>query len=312
MNTDFALSGNQVITGVAIGALLLLVFISVAKWYFYRKSINNHFADKYKNTEKNKFLNTSRKYPDVDVFNLSPLFWRLSLIGILVMIIAAFNWTVVEKTVFIPDNALAMDVDLMVEPPRSQEPPPPPPPPPAIQTIQTTEVLVEAEDVTFVDQSIDADSYVEAPVIEKKAAAAPPPPPPPPPPAPEPEVAEIFKVVEEMPRFPGCEDLASKEEKQMCANKKLLEFLYGNIRYPAVARDNNIEGTVVVAFVVDPKGVIKDAQVIRDIGGGCGAEALRVVSMMNDMPEKWTPGKQRGRAVNVMFNLPVKFKLELN
>lgn len=312
MNTDFALSGNQIITGAAIGALLLLVFIGFAKWYFNRKTIHNHFADKYKNTQKNAFLNTSRKYPEVDVFQLSPIFWRLSMMGILIAIIAAFNWTVVENTVYIPHGAMDLDVDLMVEPPRSQETPPPPPPPPAIQTIKTTDILPEDEDVTFVDQSIDADSYVEAPVVEKKAAAAPPPPPPPPPPAPEPEVAEIFKVVEEMPRFPGCEDLTSVDEKRQCANKKLLEFLYGNIRYPAVARDNQIEGTVVVAFVVDPKGVIKDAQVIRDIGGGCGAEALRVVNMMNDMPDKWAPGKQRGRAVNVMFNLPVKFKLELN
>ncbi|NJN74913.1 MAG: hypothetical protein HC799_20120 [Limnothrix sp. RL_2_0] len=119
----------------------------------------------------------------------------------------------------------------------AQEPPPPPPPPPAIQTIQTTEVLVEAEDVTFVDQSIDADSYVEAPVIEKKAAAAPPPPPPPPPPAPEPEVAEIFKVVEEMPRFPGC-DSGTAAEKKACADEKLLQYLYKNLKYPAIARDS--------------------------------------------------------------------------
>ena len=116
-----------------------------------------------------------------------------------------------------------------------------------------------------------------------------------------------------MPRFPGCEDItASKDERQQCANKKLLEFIYENIRYPAVARDNGIEGTVVVSFVVDQKGNIKDAQVVRDIGGGCGQEALRIVELMNSMPNRWAPGKQRGRAVKVLFNLPVKFKLEYN
>ena len=173
--------------------------------------------------------------------------------------------------------------------------------------------LIEEEDVEFVDQSVDANTYIEAPVYHEAKKEVAPPPPPPPPPPPEPEVEEIFKIVEEMPRFPGCEELtASKDEKQQCANKKLLEFIYENIRYPAVARDNGIEGTVVVSFVVDQKGNIKDAKVVRDIGGGCGQEALRIVEMMNSMPNRWTPGKQRGRAVKVLFNLPVKFKLEYN
>ena len=67
---------------------------------------------------------------------------------------------------------------------------------------------------------------------------------------------------------------------------------------------------VVVRFVVEKDGSITDAQVVRDIGAGCGDEAMRVVSMMNGMGEKWTPGKQRGRPVRVQFNLPVKFQLE--
>ncbi len=191
-------------------------------------------------------------------------------------------------------------------------PPPPPPPPPAIEAVTEVELMDEEDDIEFVDQSVDANTYIDAPVFSEKSDNEVPPPPPPPPPPPEPEVEEIFKVVEEMPRFPGCEEMmASADEKRMCANRKMLEFIYENIKYPSVARDNNIEGTVVISFVVDEKGVVSDAQVVRDIGGGCGAEALRIVEMMNDMPERWTPGKQRGRAVKVLFNLPVKFRLEL-
>jgi protein TonB len=52
--------------------------------------------------------------------------------------------------------------------------------------------------------------------------------------------------------------------------------------------------------------------VVRDIGGGCGEEALRIVTLMNSMPERWTPGKQRGRPVRVMFTLPIRFKLQYN
>ena len=92
--------------------------------------------------------------------------------------------------------------------------------------------------------------------------------------------------------------------------KNLLEFIYKNIKYPAIARENGVEGTVVVTFVVEKSGKVTDARVVRDIGAKCGDEALRVVNMMNQQGIVWTPGKQRGRPVRVQFNLPVRFKLE--
>jgi protein TonB len=122
-------------------------------------------------------------------------------------------------------------------------------------------------------------------------------------------VEEIFKVVEEMPRFPGCEDLAAAERKT-CADRKMLEFIYKNIKYPAIARENGIEGTAVVTFVVEKDGKVTDARLLRDPKGGTGDEALRVVNLMNTEGIRWVPGKQRGRPVRVQFNLPVKFKLE--
>lgn len=139
------------------------------------------------------------------------------------------------------------------------------------------------------------------------------PPPPPPPPPPEPVVEEIFKVVEEMPRFPGCENSGgTKQEKKACADKKMLEFIYKHIKYPTMAVENGVDGTVVIQFVVDKDGSITDAKIARDIGATCGAEALRVVNLMNQEGYRWIPGKIRGRPVKVQFNLPVKFKLEDN
>ena len=123
---------------------------------------------------------------------------------------------------------------------------------------------------------------------------------------PEPTVEEIFKVVEQMPTFPGCESMSDKAARDKCAQEKLLQFVYKNIKYPAIARENGVEGMVVIRFVVEKDGSITDAQVVRDIGAQCGNEAMRIVNMM----PKWNPGKQRGRAVRVQFNLPVRFKLE--
>jgi protein TonB len=104
---------------------------------------------------------------------------------------------------------------------------------------------------------------------------------------------EIFLVVEEQPSFPGGED-------------KMFEYLYSNIKYPQVAKENNITGRVFLTFVVEKDGSIANAKILRDIGGGCGQEALRVVK---NMP-KWSPGKQRGKPVRVQFNLPVVFDLQ--
>jgi protein TonB len=130
------------------------------------------------------------------------------------------------------------------------------------------------------------------------------PPPLPPPPSPKEEAPMIF--VEVMPRFPGCEDMeGTREEKTDCANQQLLAFVMRNLKYPRAALENDIEGTVVVQFIVEKDGSITGAEVLKGIGGGCGEEALRVV---REMP-KWRPGIQQGRKVRVSFRLPIRFQM---
>jgi len=115
----------------------------------------------------------------------------------------------------------------------------------------------------------------------------PPPPPPPPPPA-----DEVYNYVEIFPEFPGGE-------------AEMQRFIARNIVYPQVALESGIEGVVVVQFVVDSKGIIRNPVVVRDIGGGCGEEALKVIRKM----PTWKPGEQNGRPVSVRYTLPVRFRL---
>lgn len=132
-------------------------------------------------------------------------------------------------------------------------------------------------------------------------------PPPPPPPPTECEEAEPFVVVEQMPRFVACEDLnLEKKQLQQCANKALLEFVYHHLKYPKIAEENNIKGTVVIQFTVEKTGQVIDAKIVKDIGGNCGEEGLRIVNLLPD----FLPGKQRGRPVHVTYNLPIVFGLE--
>jgi TonB family protein len=107
------------------------------------------------------------------------------------------------------------------------------------------------------------------------------------------EESAVFSVVEEVPSFPGGEQALKK-------------FLSDNIQYPLLAKENGIQGTVYASFLVDKNGRIGNIKIIRGIGGGCDEEALRVLKKMPD----WIPGKQNGKSVRVLFNLPIYFILK--
>ncbi len=89
-------------------------------------------------------------------------------------------------------------------------------------------------------------------------------------------------------------------------NGNIAAWLAAHISYPQAARDAGIEGRVLLQFIVNEDGSISDATVLRGIGGGCDAEALSVVKQM----PKWKAGRQNGKAVKVLFRLPVVFTLQ--
>jgi protein TonB len=104
---------------------------------------------------------------------------------------------------------------------------------------------------------------------------------------------EVFQVVEQMPEFPGGMD-------------KLMEYLSKNIKYPSIAQENNIQGRVIVEFVVNKDGSIVEPKVMRSVDTSLDNEAMRVIKSM----PKWNPGKQRGKAVRVRYTVPVLFRLQ--
>ena len=109
---------------------------------------------------------------------------------------------------------------------------------------------------------------------------------------PEPEEEEIFMVVEDQPEFPG-------------GTAALLEYLRKNIKYPAICRENNIQGRVLVTFIVNKDGAIVEPEVVKSVNPSLDKEALRVISTMPN----WKPGSQRGKPVRVKYTVPVNFRL---
>lgn len=101
-----------------------------------------------------------------------------------------------------------------------------------------------------------------------------------------------FNLVEEFASFPGGQD-------------EMYKFIAKNLQYPEKAEKKGIEGKVHVSFVVEVDGSITDVKVLRDIGGGCGEAAVRVVKSM----PKWNPAKQNGEYVRMLMILPFSFML---
>ena len=109
----------------------------------------------------------------------------------------------------------------------------------------------------------------------------------------EPVKEEVFVAVEQMPQFPG-------------GDAELMKFLSKNIKYPTMAMENNIQGRVVVQFVVTKTGAIGEVKVIRSVDRDLDREAIRVCKSLPN----FIPGKMNGQAVNVWYTLPVNFKLQ--
>lgn len=110
---------------------------------------------------------------------------------------------------------------------------------------------------------------------------------------PEPKKEEIFAAVEQMPQFPGGE-------------AELMKYVTNHIKYPTMAAENNIQGRVVVKFVVKKDGSVGEVQVLRGKDPDLDKEAVRVVRTL----PKFIPGKMNGQAVSVWFTLPINFKLQ--
>lgn len=87
----------------------------------------------------------------------------------------------------------------------------------------------------------------------------------------------------------------------------ILKGVYNNIRYPTVARENGIEGTVNIKFTVNKDGSLSDFEILKNVGGGCGEEALRMAKILND--GFWIPGIANGEFVSTTHTLPIRFKL---
>ncbi len=225
-----------------------------------------------------------KKSPKVDLEKRRTLYILLGLVFILSTLYVCFEWTTTEVTVVEVGNDSFDELEEEIIPVSIQQPTPPPPPPPAPQVEEILNIVEDDKEIEQVEiESSEDDVNTEVNVNFHEGA----------PDGEEEASNEIFTVVEDMPQFPG-------------GDAALLSYISKSVKYPAIAQENNIQGRVIISFVIERDGSVADATVVRGVDPALDKEALRVV---NNMP-KWKPGQQRGKPVRVKYTLPVTFRLQ--
>ena len=235
-----------------------------------------------------------KKDPKVDLQKNSSLYFVIGLCLILFISWQAIEWKTYEKSVF-DYESLTVQEEEEEEIPIINQPdlPPPPPPPPVAQAPTEIEIVEDEKEVE--ETIIESSETTKDEIIEVERVEI------------EEEVEEIdvpFAVIEDVPVYPGCENV-EKDQLRTCFQDKINKHILKNFRYPEIAQEMGIQGRVYVNFVISKEGNITNIK-MRGPDKNLEKEAHRIISLLPNI----TPGKQRVKPVNVPFSIPIVFKLQ--
>lgn len=226
-----------------------------------------------------------KKSHKADLERSRGIFLQIGLVLVLSLVWVAFEWS--SRPEELGEEKLIAETTYEVEEmqvTRREEQPKPEPQ----QQQQVTEILNIVEDDVEIDDDFDFDMEADANTefeftgfvddMEEEF-----------------EEEEVFYIVEDMPTFNGGQPAI-----------EFRKYIAQNLRYPDIAAENGISGRVIVQFAVNGKGRVVDANVVAGVDPALDKEAIRVV--MSSPP--WTPGKQRGKPVKVLFTFPINFVLQ--
>jgi periplasmic protein TonB len=235
-----------------------------------------------------------KKNPKSDLSKWSNIFLLAGLALMLLISWRAVEWKSYDKSDLAGD-VLDVGDDLEEDIPITQQvtpPPPPPPPPPAPEIIQVVEDEAEVEETII--ESTETDQLEEIVEIEEIEEV-------------EEEIADVpFAVIENVPVYPGCEKVGNNAAKKKCMSDKVMKFVQKKFNTD-LANDLGLEGRqrISVQFKIDRNGNVVNVRA-RAPHPRLEQEAIRVVKLL----PKMTPGRQRGKAVGVLYALPILFQVE--
>jgi len=226
-----------------------------------------------------------KKSKKADLEKRKGMFIEIGLVVTLSIVLVAFEWTQGEKEDDGTDVVQEIQFeDEMMQITRREEPKPEPKPeqPKVAEVLDIVDDDVEIEDEFDFDMEATSDTEYDFTSMMGDDEE-------------DIQEEEVFYIVEDMPTFNGG-DPATEFRK----------YIGSNLRYPEIAAENGISGRVIVQFAVNKTGQVVDAVVVRSVDPALDKEAIRVVMAS----PKWTPGKQRGKAVKVLFTFPINFVLQ--
>ncbi|HET8837370.1 MAG TPA: energy transducer TonB [Flavobacteriaceae bacterium] len=238
-----------------------------------------------------------KKNPKADLSNKSILFTQIGLIIVLFLAWQAIELKTYDKsdldTGIVDINAL-QEEDVPITSMNTPPPPPPPPPPPAPEVLEVVEDEAEVEEVEIQSTETNQEEIIDVQEVQEVAPVE--------------EIAQVpFAVIENVPVFPGCEKYSSNEERKQCMSEKVQKFVNKNFDTD-LAQDLGLSsGTnrIQVLFKIDSKGNVVDVKA-RATHPRLVQEAKRVIEKLPHMQ----PGKQRGKAVEVLYSLPIIFQVQ--
>ncbi|MCF6307598.1 MAG: energy transducer TonB [Flavobacteriaceae bacterium] len=236
-----------------------------------------------------------KKNPKFDLNRRSMIFFQLGMVLMLFI-----TWRAIENKTYeqsdISIDKLNVSDDLDEDIPITEintPPPPPPPPPPAPEIIEVIEDEADIEETII--ESAEVDQEEEIADIEEIEDAV------------EEEIADVpFAVIENVPVYPGCEKKKGNAEKKKCMSEKIMKFVQKKFN-TELAGDLGLEGRqrINVQFKIDKNGNVVGVRA-RAPHPKLEQEAVKVVKAL----PKMIPGKQRGKAVGVLYSLPILFQVE--
>lgn len=226
--------------------------------------------------------------------------WLYALMGLAFMLL--LSWQGIEyetkevtevEEIFVVDDAVVEEevpITMMMN-----TPPPPPPPPPAPEVLQVVEDDVEIEEVVIENtETSEEEEIVEVEEVAEEVGVVE-------------QIAEVpFAIIESVPVYPGCEKMKTNDDRKKCMNEKIKRFVDKNFD-TGLANELGLEGKqkITVQFKIDSKGNVVGVQ-SRAPHPRLKEEAADVI---NKLP-KMTPGMQRGKAVTVVYALPIIFQVQ--
>ena len=236
-----------------------------------------------------------KKNPKADLNRDSGLYFVIGL-----TIVLFTTWMVLEHKTYDKEEQLVqirnVSDDLNEDVPITEKlnTPPPPPPPSAPEIIEVIEDAAEIEETIIESTEINQETVIEAPMEVDDVAVE----------EVEEDITVPFAIIENVPVFPGCENIQGNDERKACFQEKVQKHVLKEFNYPQIAVELGIEGKVYVQFVIDAQGKITDIRT-RGPDRGLEKEAARIIATLPQMK----PGMQRGRPVRVPYSIPVNFKL---